>query len=286
MITLNVIIMTTKQKKSGFTLLELLVAMTIFAGIFISVLALVGNLQFTQKKIVVANDFYDESRLMMERVVQLVRNNTIDYDRYYEMKCRTSGVSGDCNKSYKENFYSEVGGKDRNLGVGPNAFSGAQEKLYLINAERTVRTEIEIDDNGHSGPVDGLRMRTLLGFDTDNDGEVDLWSDSTSWFLGTCSNDSEAGGSRSSNKVFCNRAHGWKQISPNQIQITNSSFIIGPTKDPYLAFKYDDAQIQPFVKMAFNITMRDESAYGFDTDEKPEIYLQTSASSRVYGSSR
>lgn len=74
-----------KQTKSkGFSLIELLVAMGISAVIITTAVGTVAGVYFNQKKVLISQDFYSESRFLMERVVQVVRNNTIDYDRYFE----------------------------------------------------------------------------------------------------------------------------------------------------------------------------------------------------------
>lgn len=294
MIILNVMItkktMGNENKKQGFTLLELLVAMVIFTAIFLSILGLVSNLQLTQKKIVVANDFYDESRLLMERVVQKIRNNTIDYDRYHD-RYHAENNSG----NYEDKFYQSVGGKMRNTGMGPEAFSGAQEELYLINPERTVRTAIRVNTESSDDVPDGaLEIQTQLGSDDDGDGKIDIWSESATLNGDACQISSEGDnydvvlGSATDVNLFCARVHDWTVISPNQISITapNSPFILGPSKDPYLAFKDDTVQQQPFVRFAFEMVMRDPNRYGFESDEVPEIYLQTAASSRVFGNTR
>ncbi len=72
-----------KYKKSGVTLLELLIAIGISSIVIVSVLTTVGNIYFSQKKVRFSQNFYTESRILMERISQFARNNTIDYDRYF-----------------------------------------------------------------------------------------------------------------------------------------------------------------------------------------------------------
>ncbi len=164
-------------KKSGVTLVELLVATGISAIVITSVMGTVGSLYFTQKKIRFTQNFYTESRILMERVAQLARNNTIDYDRYFvesgpdraPAECgndfdskqlpasATHTVNSKDNRAslgYASIFYWDTNGdgiQDRNLGgadptgaIDPcaQAFHGTQETLYLINGSRTLRTAI------------------------------------------------------------------------------------------------------------------------------------------------
>jgi prepilin-type N-terminal cleavage/methylation domain-containing protein len=70
-------------KRHGFTLLELLIATAISAIVMLSVMITVGNIYFAQKKVRFSQNFYTESRILMERISQHARNNTIDYDRYF-----------------------------------------------------------------------------------------------------------------------------------------------------------------------------------------------------------
>lgn len=288
--------------QSGYSLLELLVAMTIFGAIFLGILSLVGNLHWTQNKIMVSNNFYDESRLVMERIVQIVRNNTIDYDRYY---CEEDDLS-ECSPNYIDTFYDNTSGRPRNLGgvdsdgtADPDtqAFTDLnQTALYLINAERTVRIAIKVDaDNSNLIPNGALVVQTQIGADTDGDGTVDTWSDQPAWSEGNCkiSGKNVLLGRETDAELFCARAHPDTAISPDQIQVKPKEgdgyeyfFTVGPNKDPYLAFRDDAVQIQPFVRMGFTFWMREPGDRGMDRDEAPEIYLQTSASSRVFGNTR
>lgn len=70
-------------KKAGFTLIEVLVAATIFTvvsliavNVFISVIRI-------QRRVQLENAIYEDARVMMERVSRAVRENTIDYEEYY-----------------------------------------------------------------------------------------------------------------------------------------------------------------------------------------------------------
>ncbi len=72
------------NKTAAFSLIELLVAIAISAVVITAAMGTVGQIYFTQKKILASQDFYNESRFLMERIVQIARNNTIDFDRYFE----------------------------------------------------------------------------------------------------------------------------------------------------------------------------------------------------------
>ena len=69
--------------KMGFSLVELLVSMGIAAIVITTAVGVIGQVYLSQKKILISQDFYAETRFLLERVVQIARNNTIDYDRYF-----------------------------------------------------------------------------------------------------------------------------------------------------------------------------------------------------------
>lgn len=269
----------------GFTLLELVVAVTLFSVIFLSLFSLVANLQVSQKQIHVSNNFYDESRLLLERTVQFVRNNTIDYDRYY---CEEDDVKN-CpdGKIYEDEFYKDIGGKLRQLGGmstdgGPDAQTLAfgnskQAILYLIDESRKRRTALRVNN-------ELLEVQTQIGVDSDNDGILDIWSDEPVFSDGNCS----IKGTLLSDKKMCSMTHEWTPIAPDFIRVTDSFFSLYPNKDPYLAFADDAVQVQPLVRIALRVELDSEIAdsYGFTDSNTPTMLFQTSAVSRIHGNTR
>lgn len=195
-------------KTSGVTLIELLVATGIAAIVMVSVMSTVGNIYFVQKKLRFSQNFYSESRILMERVSQFARNNTIDYDRYFlEVgPSTTTCINFDARQKigigswpnnivnrkdkafvngYPSIFYWDTndiaggGTQDRNLGgmnvggaVDPcaQAFSGGtQPTLYLINGARTLRTTVR---NKFVHETGGARIEPSV-IDTDGNGKMD-----------------------------------------------------------------------------------------------------------------
>ena len=71
-------------KKPAFTLLELVMAVTIAGIILAASFGTVGNVYFAQRRVAITQNFYAEGRYLLERLLQAVRENTIDYDRYFE----------------------------------------------------------------------------------------------------------------------------------------------------------------------------------------------------------
>ena len=65
------------------TLVETIVATAVSAFVLTGLFGSLGSIYFSQKKITATQRFASETRFLMERVVQMVRNNTLDYDRFF-----------------------------------------------------------------------------------------------------------------------------------------------------------------------------------------------------------
>ncbi len=200
-----------QSRRGGFTLLETLVATGIASIIITSALSVVASIYFSQKKVQFSHDFYAEARFLMERISQVTRNNTIDYDRYFleygptNVDCPSgfkTGVGGQTPQGHVEGsaidkanratlgystiFYWDTnadGIPDRNLGGMvlngstedgcTKAFSETQDisRLFLVNSGRTMRVEIRYD----GAPAYKVSMSRQLGADTNGDGTTDTW---------------------------------------------------------------------------------------------------------------
>ena len=330
-----------KQKISfrsrGMTMVELLVASTISAVVLSGLFAALGTVYFSQKKINATQSFSSESRFLMEQITQIVRNNTIDYDRFFVevgpdlTDCPrfllnqipynlqdgeldpddlaepiTNNPSNREALGYENIFYWNIatGSIDRYRNLGgkkptegadvsdfcAEAWSGTLTSLFLINKERTERTALRLDVNEKR-----LQKQRLLGVDTTNNGEVDSWGFATEW-----------DGENTNCKVFtaqdkmteigsalgvidektCMRGHDWTNISPKAIEVVKFEFLPAPSRDPYLNYRIDAAQIQPNVFFRLHTKLRRPSDFGIRSDEPIELIQQTMASSRVFGDPR
>ncbi len=132
------------KKNAAFSLIEILVALGIAAIVMTSALGVLSSIYFSQKQVLFSHDFYSESRFLMERTAQIIRNNTLDYDRMFvnygppQTGCTSfdsdqmppaselpTGTSSTNNASNRQNIgYSTIyywdtdndGNQDRNLG--------------------------------------------------------------------------------------------------------------------------------------------------------------------------
>ncbi len=308
-------------KKPGYSLLEILIAMTLSAIVITAAVRSVGSIYFSQKKIHVTQSFGTETQFLMERFVQLVRNNTIDYDRFFievgpdvstcasfdedqtpDGISKTNNLTNRQELGYETIFSWDTNADDeldRNLGgIMPNgsddpcakAWDGDTEQstLYLINSERTLRTALREDLVGGST----IEIQQELGADIDGDSVADVWSDNGIWDSGSGICEIQSGGvpyeilGDKNSQEFCLQAHDWTPISPDNIAIENLSFLPEPDQDPFLSFAVDEAQVHPNVSIFLETTLRNPEQFGMEEFEVPNISLQTTASSRVFGNIR
>ena len=125
-------------KNPGFTLIEMLIATGISAIVLTTAFGTIGSVYFSQKRIQGAQDFYAEARFLMERVVQIARSNTIDYDRFFEKVGPEMG-SGNCENFDADQTIDEVA---RAIGVPPKIII-SDEDVRVIREERSKQQQTQ-----------------------------------------------------------------------------------------------------------------------------------------------
>ena len=70
-------------KKSSFTLVEVLIAASIFTIVSLIAVTVFVNVIRIQRRVALENAIYEDARFMMERISREIRENTIDYEEYY-----------------------------------------------------------------------------------------------------------------------------------------------------------------------------------------------------------
>jgi prepilin-type N-terminal cleavage/methylation domain-containing protein len=177
------------QKPRGFTLIELMISITVLGLIMTIASNIYVNFFGSMRNLKAAGTIYNESRFLMERIVKEVRNGTIDYEEFYNQNQRRDllGDSYDLTKNttygqdyckYNLEFYDE--GEDGQIGTfddepkGELAFdalhaldSPIQDQLFLINMNGDERTYIKrIEEKDADGRVMGkIGMLKLVGKD-------------------------------------------------------------------------------------------------------------------------
>jgi hypothetical protein len=68
--------------------------------------------------------------------------------------------------------------------------------------------------------------------------------------------------------------------------VNSLAFDPAPTRDPFLSFRVDEAQVHPLVFINLQTQLRNPTDFGFSADTEPTIDLQATISSRVFGDTR
>lgn len=213
------------KKTSGYTLIEVIVAVGIFVSMITLTTSITINFYNAQKKERIRNVLIEETQYLANRIANLIRNNTISYDEYSSDN-REQGIVGSRNNitygndqlSYEDNFYyyptcepGEKDGEDLNLdGVvcdhsDEDTFN---EGYFNTNADNDRANDDETEaalhqitgatnTNGHeqfelylvdsTGTKRTLLRRMSNGVDDDNDETVDEDGE-TFWETGTDGN--------------------------------------------------------------------------------------------------
>ncbi|MFA6918395.1 MAG: type II secretion system protein [Candidatus Gracilibacteria bacterium] len=71
--------------KKGFTLIEVLIAASLFVIVSTLTTMILFNIISTEKKSNILTAVYDDSRIIMEQLATMIHDNAVDYDEYYSV---------------------------------------------------------------------------------------------------------------------------------------------------------------------------------------------------------
>ncbi len=96
-----------KRNTKGYTFVELMVAMGIFASVLVLVTGITINFNNSQKRERARNMLIEETQFLVSRMTEMIRENQIDYAEYYSngLGRETPVVYGDDPKEYEWHFY-------------------------------------------------------------------------------------------------------------------------------------------------------------------------------------
>ena len=112
--------MTMIAQKKSFTLIEIIMAASLFAAISVLGAVIFINVIKAQKQLTLENAIYEDARFMMERIAREIRQNTVDYEEYYNRLIGGTVHYGERQGCYASRFYNPgkgPGGLVRQLGV-------------------------------------------------------------------------------------------------------------------------------------------------------------------------
>lgn len=112
-----------KIKTGGFTLIEVIIAISIFAVLAIMTIRIFSNISGVSKKVEIQEYVFSEAEAAMEKIIREVQRSTIDYSEYYSMNVLGEGCYGQNYGAYKATFYDPgTGGPlDAEIDVGIDA---------------------------------------------------------------------------------------------------------------------------------------------------------------------
>ncbi len=131
------------KKTKGFTLVEVVLATSIFALVALVGVIIFVNVTRIQRRIALENALYEDGRFMMERLAREVRYNTIDYEEYYNKSVEKDpdnvliperyGAEYGC---YASRFYNP--GSDLEFGAKCNNGAPADQNLGCVIDKETL----------------------------------------------------------------------------------------------------------------------------------------------------
>jgi prepilin-type N-terminal cleavage/methylation domain-containing protein len=93
------------MKNKGFTLIEVLIAASIFAMVSMIGATIFMNISQTERKTSLSNAIYEDARVIMEMLAREIRNGTIDYEEYYSVNVLEAEYYGVNRGVYGSRFY-------------------------------------------------------------------------------------------------------------------------------------------------------------------------------------
>jgi prepilin-type N-terminal cleavage/methylation domain-containing protein len=73
------------KNKKGFTLIEILIAASLFVIVTTMTTLILFDIITTEKRTNILNAVYDDARVVMEQITTMIHENAIDYDEYYSV---------------------------------------------------------------------------------------------------------------------------------------------------------------------------------------------------------
>lgn len=185
--------------KKGFTLMEVLIAASIFAVLASLAAAFFVNISRTERKTDLLNAMYEDSRVIMEIMAREIRNGTVDYEEYYNQHVLRSTQYGVNRGVYASRFYypgftiedgmETLGKNPDNLGVECIAFiNGKNQVVGCDQAEAQVYTPSVDQDFGRS-PYDGVEGETESAFCNGDDNGGTYYKTDIDQSAGNCASD-------------------------------------------------------------------------------------------------
>ncbi len=115
-----------QKKRASFTLTEVLLATSIFTIVGLIGITVFVSVIRTQRRVALENAIYEDTRFMMQRIAREIRQNTVDYEEYYNKALAKTNSYGTRYGCYASRFYNPgTGGGPKPGGFGAYCNNGA-----------------------------------------------------------------------------------------------------------------------------------------------------------------
>lgn len=145
------------MKNKGFTLIEVLIASSIFAMVSMIGATIFMNISQSERKTSLTNAIYEDARVVMEMLAREIRASTIDYEEYYSVGALQSAYYGINRGVYGSRFYDpgyEYNGGNPAQGsnpgdLGTTCFDPAEDPPTpeTCNDTHTILFPLSVDKN-------------------------------------------------------------------------------------------------------------------------------------------
>lgn len=253
-------------------------AVSVFAIIMTLSVKVFTDVFMGSRRVDVSRILFEESKIVMEKIVKEIRRGTVDYEEYWSWNNVSAMDYSENYGDYALQFYRDPSGnvpavksrEDENIGINARGNTALNdhlpEELYLITSDGFEKTIIKKVQNGTEFR---LAMLKLIGADDNGDAIPDVWTPAPDFLNG-------------GSAVF-------QEIQPDTIKITGLKFIVSPLEDPRKAFATftNDVQIQPHVTILLTTELAGtEERNGIRVapgikGPAPSITLQTTVSARA-----
>ncbi len=171
------------KNKKGFTLIETLIASSIFALVAVMGATIFLNISRTERQTGLTNAIYEDARIVIEKISNEIRNGTIDYEEYYSIEVLGADYYGINRGVYGSRFFDpgmkyNVGAGGGDAGVNPTnlgaeCFTGAIGVIVSCNdAAAKFVYPPSVDTNTGQNPYTGEGADASAFCDGEVDGEA------------------------------------------------------------------------------------------------------------------
>lgn len=244
------------MKRSGFTLIEVLVAMSIF-GLIVALASMSFTNIFRQNaRLNAQRHLQEDSNYLMEKIVKEVRNGSVDFASHHIANNFVGGGALNCPTDTV--CYQSYLALHNDTDSPPSVTNTGEETLYLLSADGISRTVLALANSNIN------LVRQTLEPEDPFDASKGNW---------ICTPDYLA---------VDNSCKFDNYLAPENIAVTNLKFIISPIRDPYKFSRVENLQTQPTVTIILETQLTGTFSSDLFPNGMPKLTLQTTVTSRYY----